>query len=39
MDQMTVIAFSIAAFLAVLLLLAVVCVRAIYTWVRELWPH
>jgi hypothetical protein len=30
---------SIAALLAVLGLFVVMCVRAIRTWVRELWPH
>jgi hypothetical protein len=38
MIQMTV-AFLIVGVLAVLVVLAVGCVRAIGTWVRQLWPH
>jgi hypothetical protein len=36
---LSVVFLSIAALLAVLGLLVFVCVRAIRTWVRELWPH
>ena len=37
--SLTVVALAIAALLAILGLLVVVCVRAIRTWVRQLWPH
>ena len=36
---MRVVALVVVALLVVLGLLAVVCGRAIRTWVRELWPH
>ena len=36
---MSVVALTVVAAVAVLVVLAVVCVRAIGTWVRQLWPH
>jgi len=38
MIQMTV-ALLVVAVIAVLVVLAVACVRALGTWVRQLWPH
>jgi len=39
MIQMRIVALSIAAALAVLVSLGVMCVRALRAWVRALWPH
>jgi hypothetical protein len=36
---MGVVALIVAGVLVGLIVLAVVCARAIGTWVRQLWPH
>jgi hypothetical protein len=36
---MGIVALTVGGLLALLIVLAVVCVRAIGVWVRQLWPH